>query len=780
MSTNRNSRSLALAKLIASIVAAGALVAGLMLPWVGGTGLVARNSANLLDALPVELTDQIPNGNTRVLAADGSLLTEFYSNNRQPVSSEQIAPVMKQALVDIEDTRFEQHNGLDVQGTLRALAKNVAAGEVAEGGSTLTQQLVKQTLLQTAETPEEAAAANAETVGRKLREARLALALEEKYSKDEILTRYLNIVYFGHSAYGIQAAARTYFSVDAKDLTLAQASVLAGLVQSPGQDDPLVNPEKATERRNQVLARMHTLGHITDQELADVSAAPIPVAEGPKPPNGCANAALGAYFCDYLQTYLVQNLGITKTQLENSGWTIQTTIDPQLQTLGDAAVLETVPMSGGNDLAGVFTAVEPGTGHVKAMSVNRRYGCTEYECESVNLNVVPTAGAGSTFKVFVAAAALIEGFGSNYTITTSSPYTSKVFKKNGGTRGAPYVISNASQNYPGTLTMTDALVRSSNTYFVALMDALGSVEKPVRTAEAMGMHFDGANQVPAQTIIDGERGSFTLGPDATSPLDLASAYSTLAANGTRCEPTPVTAITDAAGNPALKPDGTPYVAGDACTPEAVPANVAKTMNQMMIGDTASPAGTATRAAVPGHQVAGKTGTTQGNVSTTFIGSTPQVTASVMVFNPKSARNVGGFGGNKPATIWHDAMAPYLADKPAVPFAQADASTQRGTRPTVPSCSSVTSCATAIQNAGFGSSVQAVRSDQPAGTFLGTSPAAGSPVTPGQRITIQTSDGSGYSEPTTAEPGSETAEPGTGTLPDGGAPEVDTNGDGIPD
>src|SRR5215211_3147397 len=197
-----------LAKLAATIVVAGALLAGLMLPWVGGGGLVARNSASLLDALPVELTDATPAGNTRVLAADGSLMTMFYENNRQPVRADQISDVMKQALVDIEDSRFYDHNGLDVQGTLRALLTNVAAGSVQEGGSTLTQQLVKQTLLQTARSPEEQQAATEQTVGRKLREARLALALEDAYSKDEILTRYLNIVYFGQNAYGIQPGAR--------------------------------------------------------------------------------------------------------------------------------------------------------------------------------------------------------------------------------------------------------------------------------------------------------------------------------------------------------------------------------------------------------------------------------------------------------------------------------------------------------------------------------------------------------------------------------------------
>src|SRR3954468_23087916 len=324
MSDNVQSRGLLLAKLAATVVVAGALVAGMLFPWVGGTGLVARNSASLLDALPVELTDKTPAGNSRVLAADGSLITNFFEHNRTPVAPDQIAPVMKQALVDIEDSRFYEHNGLDVQGTLRALVKNVAAGQVEEGGSTLTQQLVKQTLLQTADTPEAQQAAKEQTVGRKLREARLALALEETYSKDEILTRYLNIVYFGNGAYGIQSAAQKYFSVNAIDLTLPQAAMLAGLVQSPTNDDPITQPENAVAPRNQVLQRMNSVRPVTDQELAEISAQPVAVVEGQDPPNGCIDASIGAFFCDYLYSHLTGALGLEKDDIRNGGWTIQT------------------------------------------------------------------------------------------------------------------------------------------------------------------------------------------------------------------------------------------------------------------------------------------------------------------------------------------------------------------------------------------------------------------------------------------------------------------------
>ncbi len=767
MSENARVKSKVLAKLALTIAVAGALVAGLMLPFVGGAGVVARNSASLLDALPDELTTRTPAGMTRVLAHDGSLITFLYEHNRTPVKSDKIADVMKQALVDIEDSRFYLHNGLDVEGTMRALVKNVAAGEVQEGGSTITQQLVKQTLLQAADTEEERAAAveqnGVEGLSRKLREARLALALEETYSKDEILTRYLNIVYFGQGAYGIQAAAKRYFSVTAEDLNLPQAAMLAGLVQSPGEDDPIANPEQALLRRDQVLTRMHTLGHISDEELAATLETPVEVKPGQAPPNGCDDAALGGFFCAWMLDYVTGELGVDPELINRGGLTIKTTLRPGMQKAGDQAVLNTLKM--GQSLAGIYTAVRPGTGEVMAMSVNRRYGCQgSPECESVVLNDAPSQGSGSTYKTFVAAAALEKGYSKFYTLSTPNPYTSRVYPADG--RCAPrYCVENAG-NYPRTLDLEKALYMSSNTYFLALEDALGSIKRPAEMAAAMGMNFDGPNQPGLDTIIAENNGSFTFGPYATSPLDLASAYSTLAANGTQCDPIPVTAIVNRSGDSLKNDEGEPIVPESTCTENAIPRGVATTLNQILRKDVEPgfPGQTGSAAYVPGHQIAGKTGTSQNNYSAAFVGYTPEIAASVMVLNPKRNEDVGGFGGGKPATIWQDAMEPVLRARDAVPFEKADPKVVNGNTQQVPSCGGLSDCEATLVSAGFKTAVSYIDSDSPEGFVVGTEPRAGNRAVRGQVVTILVSNGSDFVAP---RPEPEPEDEGDGGDGDGG-------------
>jgi membrane peptidoglycan carboxypeptidase len=285
-------RRAALLRLGLALVVAGALVAGFGLPLLGGVAKGTAYAADLLSPVEPDLIDRTPAGNTRVLAADGSLITELYRRNRNPVPSEAIAPVMKDALVAIEDARFYEHEGIDGEGMGRALVRNLLAGEVVQGGSTLTQQLVKQIRLQTADASDEREAATEQTVGRKLREAQIALGMERRYSKDEILTRYLNRVYFGAGAYGIHAAAETYFDVPPDALTVGQAATLAGLVQSPARYDPFTDPERATERRDVVLGRMLDLGMIDRRTADEARSAPVTVQAGARMRRGPCRGVL--------------------------------------------------------------------------------------------------------------------------------------------------------------------------------------------------------------------------------------------------------------------------------------------------------------------------------------------------------------------------------------------------------------------------------------------------------------------------------------------------------
>jgi membrane peptidoglycan carboxypeptidase len=377
------------------------------------------------------------------------------------------------------------------------------------------------------------------------------------------------------------------------------------------------------------------------------------------------------------------------------------------------------------------------------MSVNRIFGydLTDPAQESYNLNAAPSRGAGSTYKVFVAAAALARGYSTQYTLTAPSPYFSRVYKKDGG----PYDVRNAG-TYRPTLDLTTALYQSSNTYFLALEDALGSVEEPVRMAEAMGL-YKFAPEGLAQQTIDNNSGSFTFGPDATSPLGLASAYSTLAASGTQCDVVPVTAVLDRFGEPLLGDDGAPLVR-DTCTPEAIPPGVANTLNQMLRKDVepGNSGQTGSRAYVRGHQIAGKTGTTQRNNSVAFVGYTPEIAASVMVFNPKEEENVGGFGGGKGATIWRDAMAPILTARGSGTFPPADPLVVAGNTRPVPGCSSVSDCRAVLTRAGFRHSTHDTDSDKAPGDLVGTSPPRGGRAVPGQVVTILVSNGEDYVEP----------------------------------
>ncbi len=410
-----------------AIVAAvmGVVVAGLAIPFAGVLGIGAKSLSHSVEDLPANLRTQPLAQQTKIVDQSGTTVATLYDQNRINVPLSQISRKMVKSIVAIEDYRYYQHGALDLKGTLRALVTNQASGGSVQGGSSITQQMVKMTLVDQAKTAKQRKAATADTYARKLTELRYAIAFEQNYSKDWILERYLNIAYYGDGAYGVQAAARHYFDTNAKDLTLLQGATLAGLVKNPSGYDPITNADRGTQRRNVVLDRLAQL-HVIKQHRADLlKKKPLglhPVAT----PNGCVNSS-APFFCDYVVNYLEQDPALGKTVdarkklLYTGGLTIHTTISLRDQRAADTSVHNHVFPK--DQAIGALAMVQPGTGDVKAISQSRPMGRDAKAGQTYLNYVVPQKYGdsngfqpGSTFKAFVLAAAIQQGIPLSQTI----------------------------------------------------------------------------------------------------------------------------------------------------------------------------------------------------------------------------------------------------------------------------------------------------------------------------------------------------------------------------
>src|SRR6478752_4426698 len=358
-------------------VLAGVLIAGLFLPAAGVAGVGSKAVADELSNLPAELATPAPATRSKVLMANGKILAYFYDENRIPVKRHQVAPVMRQAQLAIEDHRFYQHGALDFKGTLRALIRNTANDGVTQGGSSLTQQYVKMVQIEACQAKGDDActkAVQAPTVERKVRELRYAIALEKRLSKDQILERYLNIAYYGEGAYGVEAAARHYFSTNASKLTLAQAAMLAGLVQSPDANNPVKHRSAALDRRDVVINRMTELGMITPAEAVKAKKTRFDPKTVRPTPNGCVGTRY-PFLCDYVRRTLLNTPSLGKSvadrekRINRGGLTIQTAIDPKVQDLAQRKVSAVVAAK--DPLISTMNMIQPGTGLIVAMVQSR-------------------------------------------------------------------------------------------------------------------------------------------------------------------------------------------------------------------------------------------------------------------------------------------------------------------------------------------------------------------------------------------------------------------------
>ncbi len=670
----------------------------MLFPAVGGAGLATKSGASMVADVSATFSAQTPSTVSTVLASDGSVLTSYYNQYRTPIPLDQMGQWVPKAIVAIEDRRFYQHGGVDTAGTVRAGLMDLISGGVSQGGSTITQQLVKNTLLYQATTPAEQKAATADTIVRKLKEAKIAIELEKKMSKDQILEKYLNLMNMGAGAYGVRAAAITYFGVEPAQLTLDQAALLAGVVQNPTKFDPFNNPEAAKARRDTVLGAMVKNGDVSQQDAADAMKKPITLNPGSKPARSCSEApSNGGFFCDYVWTYLTKTLGIPDSVLKTQGLTIKTTFQPSFQESATNGILGASTALGrdssifglDDQRLAMMDVLDATNGQVLALAVNRRFGNDGNDASqtSVNYPTVPGEGAGSTYKLFTAVTGLEEGVGTNFVTGANAPYTSTKFKNN----GKPYVVNNAGK-YGDNLPLWKALYQSENTYFVGLEDHIGNMNPIVDTATAMGLWAPGDTAI-ADQVKSQQQASFTLGPGSANPLRLAVAYATTANRGTRCEPVPVTDILGPDGQPLVNPKTKkPYFTpGTNCTADVIPSGVADTVNDILLKDVmpGNSGQTAARAYTgDGRQIAGKSGTAQGNASYTFVGFTPQVVASVMAYNPSNndplpspGGGEEGFGGGYPAEMWKLAMQNILNSYPKVNFPAPDPQVEAGTSAT---------------------------------------------------------------------------------------------------
>ncbi|KUN09878.1 penicillin-binding protein [Streptomyces yokosukanensis] len=667
------------AKFLGVSVLAGAVMAGIALPAAGALGLAAKGSVKGFDEIPANLKSPQLSQRTTILDNQGQQIASVYSRDRTVVDLKDISPYIQKAIVAIEDARFYQHGAIDLKGVLRALNKNAQEGGVAQGASTLTQQLVKNYFIEEAgDDPTKVAEATQQTLGRKIKELKYAIQIEEKLGKKKILENYLNITFFGEQAYGVEAAAQRYFSKHAKDLNLQESALLAGIVQSPSRYDPVNDEAEATKRRNTVLQRMAEVGDISQKDADEAKRTPLGLHPS-QPKNGCITAVKGAgFFCDYVRDVVLNDPVFgkskeTRAKLWNQGGlTIRTTLDPQAQNSVQASVKDHVYQS--DPVATAATIVEPGTGKILAMGQSRPYGFGKNETQinlSANSDMGGGAGyqGGSTFKPIVAAAAIEGGkpptqeYPSPYQMTYPSPVQACGGKAWRNDPGNPAKLTNENESEHGPYGMKEATAKSVNTYYVQLISDIG-ICPVTRMAKKMGVErADGR-------VMD-QAPSIALGTQEVSPLTMANAYATFASRGMYCTPVAIESITQKIGSEE-KPLPVPK---STCT-RAMSQKTADTVSTLLKGVVED--GTGQEAGLGDRPSAGKTGTTDERYAAWFVGYTPNMAGAVWVGDPAHKRQmtnitIGGvphakvFGGEVPGPIWRDMMTGALQGKPAPDF-----------------------------------------------------------------------------------------------------------------
>ena len=629
-------------------VAALGLLAGVLLLSRPARAIANGGQSNKLPAA-LELNEL--SQRSVVYDRNGGVLAVLHrEENRSPITLDQVPDHVINAILDVEDDGFYDHNGVNVRAIVRAALANAEAGGVTQGGSTITQQLVKQSLL----TPER-------DIGRKAKEAVLAIRLEQQMTKDQILERYLNTVYLGNGAYGIQAAAETYWGKQAKDLNIEEGAMLAAAIRNPSLYDAFKRPEMVKQRRDSALDRMVVRRHLTPEQGELLKQVPIPekVVERPKGDND--------YFVEEVEQRLLDDprLGETRTERYNAifkgGLRIETTYDPKLQAIARRHMDAKIPDTKGRYNAALIS-IEPGTGAVRAMVAGRDYATSQF-------NLATGRGAsskggrqpGSSFKPIVLAAALEKGIGPEDTISGSEPCPVRIK----GVEPNPYEPGNYEGSKGSNGPISAATAKSLNCAFVRLGLALD--EDPFKSMDYVAAT---ARRLGVPIPEDGKYGpSISLGAKEATPLQMASVYATFANDGVRHEPYFVERVLDRNGKVVLE--------GKDEGKRVLDANIARTVTSVL--RKVVDGGTGTKARQRDRVVAGKTGTSQEWRDAWFVGYTRELTTAIWMGNPHkqdSMRNVGGIrvtGGSYPASVFGAYYAEAMKGVPATSFPAPDLS-----------------------------------------------------------------------------------------------------------
>ena len=738
-------------------VLAGVLIAGLFVPIAGVAGVGSKAAAAELDSIPAELATPAPATRSKVLMGNGKVLAYFYDENRIPVKLDEIAPVMRQAQLAIEDHRFYEHGALDLKGTMRALIRNSTGDGSVQGGSSITQQYVKMVQVEACQAKGDAQCvreAQAPTLERKIRELRYAIALEKRLTKDQILERYLNIAYYGEGAYGVEAAARHYYSTHAWKLTLPQAAMLAGLVQNPDTVNPVNNRSASLDRRDVVLNAMVRWEFISAAQAKKAKTATFDEDKVKPTRNGCVGTKY-PFLCDYVRRTLLLSPSLGKNVeerdnlIKRGGLTIQTAIEPKTQDIAQKAVSRVVGPT--DPLISTMNMIEPGTGLIIAsaqsrpvMGTKKKKGQTYY-----NYSVEQALGgaegyqAGSTFKAFTAAAALEKGIPITKRYNARSPLylgNTRFSTCIGSARDPKYRPKN-STGVNGVMDMQKGIASSVNTYFLQLEHTVG-VCPVTKMAKKLGVQLSDPklNLTSSPSV---QVPSFTLGVSEVTPMSMAEAYATFAARGIHCDPVIVSKITTRTGK-LLEPP-------NANCKRVISKEVADGMNRLLNG-VMKGRGTGTRARIPFiENQAGKTGTINSNKAVWFNGYTPLIAGSAMIaIDPtkkiwKGARKRSGVAGYYvPSTdvvlegsgsgdagmkIWQPAMTEAMSGKPDVKFKAPPSSMLEGKQVQVPNLEGLgfAEGKSRLEKLGFTVLRQETWSDAPRGQFLGWSPGSGATV-----------------------------------------------------